>query len=211
MTGPVSTYRATVAGGLRVAAGPLALVAANVATLAARGYRVWVRDPDGRVVSVRADDGRFTLTYHPGPAPQPTPRPGRTDSRPSWPSSAAQPPNKRGATPHDNNHHHRDDRAAAGRGDRLRPGEPQGGARARFVANVRLHGACSRCSSGPTPTDAGVYELVAGERRLRAARTVGLETVPSIVRTLTDQEVLEHQAIENIQRQDLRPTRSLWP
>ena len=76
MTGPASTYRATVAGGLRVAAGPLALVAANVAALAARGYRVWVRDPDERVVSVHADDGRFTLTYHPGP--------GATTDAPPW-------------------------------------------------------------------------------------------------------------------------------
>ena len=69
MTRPASTYRVTVAGGLRVAAGPLALVAANVATLAARGYRVWVRDPDDRVVAVDVDAGQLHLTYHPGPGP----------------------------------------------------------------------------------------------------------------------------------------------
>ena len=67
MTRHASTYRVSVAGGLRVAAGPLALVAANVATLLARGYRVWVRDPDGRVVAIQLDHDQHHLTYHPGP------------------------------------------------------------------------------------------------------------------------------------------------
>ena len=66
MTRHASTYRVTVAGGLRVAAGPLALVAANVAALAARGYRVWVRDADDRVVAVRADGDGLHLSFHPG-------------------------------------------------------------------------------------------------------------------------------------------------
>lgn len=47
------------------------------------------------------------------------------------------------------------------------------------------------------------YELIAGERRLRAARTLGLKTVPAIVRDATDQQKLELALIENIQRQDL--------
>ena len=71
MTRPASTYRVSVAGGLRVATGPLALVAANVATLLARGYRVWVRDPDDRVVALHLDHDQFHLTYHPGPATAP--------------------------------------------------------------------------------------------------------------------------------------------
>lgn len=66
MTRPASTYRVSVAGGLRVAAGPLALVAANVAALVARGYRVWVRDADDRVVAVHADGDGLHLTFHPG-------------------------------------------------------------------------------------------------------------------------------------------------
>ncbi len=66
MTRPASTYRVSVAGSLRVAAGPLALVAANVAALLARGYRVWVRDPDGRVVAIHLDHDQHHLTYHPG-------------------------------------------------------------------------------------------------------------------------------------------------
>ena len=67
MTGHASIYRASVAGGLRVAAGPRALVAANVAAFATRGYRVWVRDPDGRVVAIQLDHDQHHLTYQPGP------------------------------------------------------------------------------------------------------------------------------------------------
>lgn len=47
------------------------------------------------------------------------------------------------------------------------------------------------------------YELIAGERRLRASRTLGLKTVPVIVREADEQQKLELALIENIQRQDL--------
>ena len=49
----------------------------------------------------------------------------------------------------------------------------------------------------------GGYEIVAGERRWRAAQKAGLHTVPVIVRDLNDQEVLELAIIENVQRSDL--------
>lgn len=49
------------------------------------------------------------------------------------------------------------------------------------------------------------YELVAGERRLRASSTLGLKTVPAIVRDATEQQKLEWAIIENTQRQDLNP------
>ncbi len=49
------------------------------------------------------------------------------------------------------------------------------------------------------------YQLIAGERRLRAAKALGLETVPVVVRTATDQEKLVLALIENIQRHDLNP------
>lgn len=51
----------------------------------------------------------------------------------------------------------------------------------------------------------GGYEIVAGERRFRAARQAGLVTVPAVVRELTDQETLEIAIIENLQREDLNP------
>jgi ParB family transcriptional regulator, chromosome partitioning protein len=49
------------------------------------------------------------------------------------------------------------------------------------------------------------YEIVAGERRWRAAQMAGLHQLPAIVRTLSDSEVLELAIIENIQREDLNP------
>ncbi|MGH7898750.1 MAG: ParB/RepB/Spo0J family partition protein [Candidatus Binatia bacterium] len=47
------------------------------------------------------------------------------------------------------------------------------------------------------------FELVAGERRLRAARLAGIESVPVVVREMTDREALEGALIENLQRDDL--------
>jgi ParB family chromosome partitioning protein len=49
----------------------------------------------------------------------------------------------------------------------------------------------------------GVYELIAGERRLRSAKTLGLPTVPVIVREAQEQEKLEIALIENVQRKQL--------
>jgi len=51
----------------------------------------------------------------------------------------------------------------------------------------------------------GQYELVAGERRLRAARAAGLESLPAVVRDLSDDEAATITLIENIQREDLNP------
>lgn len=51
----------------------------------------------------------------------------------------------------------------------------------------------------------GAYEIVAGERRYRAAKIAGLATVPVIVRTFEEQQKLELAIIENVQRHDLNP------
>ncbi|MFH0987883.1 MAG: ParB/RepB/Spo0J family partition protein [Parcubacteria group bacterium] len=51
----------------------------------------------------------------------------------------------------------------------------------------------------------GGYQLIAGERRLRASRVVGLKIVPVIVRQASEQEQLELSLIENVQRKDLNP------
>ena len=51
----------------------------------------------------------------------------------------------------------------------------------------------------------GVYQLIAGERRWRAARQAGLERIPAIVREATDAESLELALIENLLREDLNP------
>lgn len=55
------------------------------------------------------------------------------------------------------------------------------------------------------PLTNGNYQLVAGERRWRAARIAGLSEVPVIIKELTDEEVIEIAMIENLQREDLNP------
>jgi ParB family chromosome partitioning protein len=52
---------------------------------------------------------------------------------------------------------------------------------------------------------AGLYEIVCGERRFRAATLCGLEKIPAIIKDLADDEFLEWALIENIQREDLNP------
>lgn len=56
----------------------------------------------------------------------------------------------------------------------------------------------------------GGYELVAGERRWRAAKLAGLSTVPAIVRELKDEEAAEHALVENVQREDLNAMERAW-
>jgi ParB family transcriptional regulator, chromosome partitioning protein len=55
------------------------------------------------------------------------------------------------------------------------------------------------------PSAGGTYELIAGERRWRAARLAGLETIPALVRVHDDADSLELALIENMAREDLNP------
>jgi ParB family chromosome partitioning protein len=72
-----------------------------------------------------------------------------------------------------------------------------------LIASIRQFGILLPLVATALPQ--GGYQLIAGERRLRAARALGLETVPLIVRSASEQEKLELALIENIQREDLNP------
>jgi ParB family chromosome partitioning protein len=71
-----------------------------------------------------------------------------------------------------------------------------------LAASIREHGIIQPLVVTPSK---GGYQIVAGERRWRAAKLAGLEKVPVIVRTLTQQHKLELALIENLQRRDLNP------
>ena len=76
---------------------------------------------------------------------------------------------------------------------------------AQFVGSIRTHGVIQPLLVSPHPDKEGRYHLVAGHRRLGAARKVGLETVPALVRNLSEQEKLELALVDNLQREDLAP------
>lgn len=72
-----------------------------------------------------------------------------------------------------------------------------------LAESIRTKGLVQPIITRPSKSSAGEYEIVAGERRWRAAQKAGLHTIPIIIRELTDREVLELAIIENVQRQDL--------
>ena len=69
-----------------------------------------------------------------------------------------------------------------------------------LISSIQQHGVMQPIVV--TPAENG-YELIAGERRLRASKIAGLATIPAIVRTATEQQKLELALIENVQRQEL--------
>ncbi len=71
--------------------------------------------------------------------------------------------------------------------------------------SIRAKGLVQPIIARPDPqaSDGVAYEIIAGERRWRAAQRAGLHTIPVIVRELNDQEALEFAIIENVQRTDL--------
>lgn len=72
-----------------------------------------------------------------------------------------------------------------------------------LVASIKEHGILQPLVVSPGTE--GRYELIAGERRFRAAIIAEFPTVPAIVRTATEQQKLELAIIENVQRRDLNP------
>jgi len=93
--------------------------------------------------------------------------------------------------------------------DRLQPGRFQPrtqmdeGALDDLAASIREHGVMQPILV--RPIEGGRFEIVAGERRWRAAKRAGLAEVPALVKTVGDQSALALALIENIQREDLNP------
>lgn len=71
--------------------------------------------------------------------------------------------------------------------------------------SIREKGVLQPILVRPAPGAAGEFQIVAGERRWRAAQKAGLATIPALVRELDDRQVLEIGIVENIQRADLNP------
>ena len=72
-----------------------------------------------------------------------------------------------------------------------------------LVLSVKQHGILQPLLVRPLPS--GGYELIAGERRYRAAKEVGLTEIPVVIRELSDEAALQLALIENLQREDLNP------
>jgi len=93
--------------------------------------------------------------------------------------------------------------------DRIRPNPEQprrqftGDQMADLANSIREKGVIQPLILRQDPDNADMYEIVAGERRWRAAQTVQLHEVPALIRDYSDTEVLEIAIIENVQRADL--------
>ncbi len=74
-----------------------------------------------------------------------------------------------------------------------------------LAASIEKHGVMQPIVIRPVDDEKRPYEIIAGERRWRAAQLAGLTEVPAIVRDLNDQVAIALALIENIQRQDLNP------
>lgn len=75
----------------------------------------------------------------------------------------------------------------------------------QLTASVREYGILENLLVRSMPGKTGEYELVAGERRYRAAQGAGLAEVPATILELTDQQALQITLVENLQREDLNP------
>lgn len=78
------------------------------------------------------------------------------------------------------------------------------GALDELAESIRQHGVITPITVRRAKKD-GYYQIIAGERRWRAARQAGLEDIPAMILDATEGEVMELALIENLQRQDLNP------
>lgn len=76
---------------------------------------------------------------------------------------------------------------------------------AELAASIQEKGVVQPILVRRKASASGEYELIAGERRLRAAREAGLKKIPALIREASPEEAMEISLIENIQRQDLNP------
>jgi ParB family chromosome partitioning protein len=76
---------------------------------------------------------------------------------------------------------------------------------AELADSIRVRGVLQPILLRPAPGDASRYEIVAGERRWRAAQRAGLHEIPAVVQDFDEVEVLEIGIVENVQRADLNP------
>ncbi len=74
-----------------------------------------------------------------------------------------------------------------------------------LVASIRARGILQPILARPHPAGPGRFQIVAGERRWRAAQRAGLHEVPALVRPLSDLDAMAAALVENLQRQDLNP------
>jgi ParB family transcriptional regulator, chromosome partitioning protein len=74
-----------------------------------------------------------------------------------------------------------------------------------LAASIGARGVLQPILVRPLPDSSGEYQIVAGERRWRAAQAAGLRAMPALIRDLDDLEVMEVALIENVQRADLNP------
>jgi len=74
-----------------------------------------------------------------------------------------------------------------------------------LVRSVRAHGILQPLLLRPHPSTTGRYQIVAGERRWRAAQAAGLHAVPALVRRLSDSDTAAAALVENLLREGLDP------
>lgn len=95
--------------------------------------------------------------------------------------------------------------------DQLQPGpfQPRSSFNAEslneLIESIRARGILQPLLARPHPQESGRFQIIAGERRWRAAQRAGLHEVPVLVRDLTDMDAMAASLVENLQRQDLNP------